>query len=46
MSGADLGFNICVSKDSADYKIEASNAAGCLLTLDSKGGSGKTSDCP
>ena len=46
VSGADLGFNICVSNDSADYKIEASNATGCILTLDSTGVSGKTSDCP
>ena len=37
VSGADLGFNICISNDTGDYIIEASDSSGCLITLTSAG---------
>ena len=46
VSGADLGFNLCVSNDLGDYRLEASNADGCLLTLDSAGVTTTSADCP
>ena len=46
VSGSDLGFNICVSNDTGDYIIEASNSADCLITLNSAGVLTKGSSCP
>ena len=46
VSGSDLGFNICVSNSSGDYKIEASNSDGCLITLNSAGVLTKGASCP
>ena len=46
VSGSDLGFNICVSNDTGDYIIEASNSDGCLITLNSAGVTTKSADCP
>lgn len=46
ISGADLGFNICVSNDTGDYIIEASDETGCLITLTSAGVLTSSTQCP
>ena len=48
VSGADLGFNICVSNDSGDYTIEAlaTDSTGCRITLSSAGVLTELVGCP